>query len=298
MICTCVFYLLVCYFLCTCFPFIDRFLFILLDGHKWIDALVFFFSLAGIVSIFHIFTAFGMSMSQSKSNIHTHDLDFPTAVVTLAQNLLILTRSTAPMSGSDSESLFVIAGSPDGDESPPPEQCDQVEVELTLRGLNLQPQWFGPVKLGQKDVEVRKYALGSNGTDSFMFLIRTKGKDQRNVTAVTGVLEFAHCRRYNNLAEFQSDSDRHCIYEGSDFYWNGVGNLFAWVIRSYIPFAKEIILSEHPELPARSIIGWQKPVTLKPKFTLYYHELLKDAQERQSLERFAVPCTSKRRRTQ
>eukprot|EP00435_Cladocopium_sp_Y103_P065672 s735_g27.t1 len=150
-----------------------------------------------------------------------------------------------------------------------PLSTDLVSVDLRCAGLNVRPEFADKLVDGLKDVECRKYPLGSRGTEACTFVIRTQGRQKGASSAVIGLVEFAHSRRYLSLAEFNADRHRHCISPGSEFDWTGpeASQMFAWEVRSHVRFATPIPLDGSIQLPARNMIGWCRPVELRAQVT-------------------------------
>ena len=147
--------------------------------------------------------------------------------------------------------------------------ADMVSVHLRCAGLNVRPEFADKLVDGLKDVECRKYPLGSRGTEACTFVIRTKGHQKSGCPAVIGFVQFGQSRRYLSLAEFNADRHRHCITPDSDFDWGGpaASQLYAWEVRSHVRFATPIPLDGSAQLPARNIIGWCRPVELWAQVT-------------------------------
>ena len=62
--------------------------------------------------------------------------------------------------------------------------CDPyVSVEIALRGLNVKPYFADLLVSGVKDIECRKYILGTHGTARTTFVIRSKGADKGAVSS-------------------------------------------------------------------------------------------------------------------
>ena len=148
--------------------------------------------------------------------------------------------------------------------------ADIVSVNLRCTGLNVRPEFADKLVDGVKDIECRKYPLGSHGTEACAFVIRTKGRQKHTCPAVIGLVEFVpRSRRYLHQAEFAADRHRHCIPKGSESDWLGPepSPMYAWWVRSFFRFAEPIPLDGSRQLPARNMIGWCRPVDLEVSMT-------------------------------
>lgn len=140
---------------------------------------------------------------------------------------------------------------------------DIVTVDMSWQGLNVRPEYCESLLDRTKDIEVRKYALGTHGTSNIMYLIKTKGNQKAATPSIVGIVEFASGhRQYTSADEFEADRHRHLIPARSEFDIrpDSPTRLYAWWVRSVIRFHQPISLAG---LPARSMIGWSKPVRVQ-----------------------------------
>ena len=137
-----------------------------------------------------------------------------------------------------------------------------VTVEIALRGLNVKPYFADLLVSGVKNIECRKYILGTHGTGNTTFVIRTKGADKSAVPAVIGMVRFQGCYEYASKQQYETDRGRHCIDSGSEFEWSGDSPLYAWHVHRCFVF-KDPIPVDKVGMPRRNMIGWSKPVNLK-----------------------------------
>lgn len=140
--------------------------------------------------------------------------------------------------------------------------CDPyVSVEIALRGLNVKPYFADLLVSGVKDIECRKYILGTHGTARTTFVIRSKGADKGAVPAVLGMVKFHGCSEYTSRQQYEGDRCRHQIDPASAFEWTGDTPLYAWHVDKCYAFKDPIPVEAG--MPFRNMIGWVKPVTLK-----------------------------------
>ena len=109
-------------------------------------------------------------------------------------------------------------------------------VHLRGAGLNARPEFADKLVDGVKDIECRKYPLGTRGTEACAFVIRTKGRQKHSCPAVIGLVEFVpRSRHYLHQAEFAADRHRRCVPKGSEFDWLGpeASPMYAWWVKSF-----------------------------------------------------------------
>ena len=122
---------------------------------------------------------------------------------------------------------------------------------LQYRGLNIQWPFSRLILEGLKTDEIRRYPLGHHNpkvrAGERVWLIETVGTYQAPGNAIVdsvtvgcrpgaarivGIVSFSGSDRYAERKAFRDDAKRHCIKEGGDKDWDGVGDMYAWHIES------------------------------------------------------------------
>ena len=139
-----------------------------------------------------------------------------------------------------------------------------VAVEMSFLGLNVRPVYANALMNKTKKIEIRKYPPGRFGTSSHTFIIQTQTQSgARTVRSqVLGLAIFHESAKiYLNRDQFEEDQLLHLIRPESEFGWKGQ-KLYGWRVKTIIPFFEPLPITS--SLPKRTIVGWQKPVTLTP----------------------------------
>ena len=144
------------------------------------------------------------------------------------------------------------------------EIAHSVPIVMTFKGLNVKEHYARKLMEGSKTIEVRKYALGTRGTSTVMFIVATKQKDPEKTGAqVIGLTIFESFKEYtNDPVAFRNDFYRHLVPEGDgDFGFQAGRPLFGWIVKRSIPFTVPIPAKD---LRKRTMIGWPQVIQLTP----------------------------------
>ena len=109
------------------------------------------------------------------------------------------------------------------------------EVELRLRGINIQEQWAEKIYAGEKTIETRKWKAKKYVDGQLMWLIETPDKPRqggkRTRAEITGVIRFGNATEYSSYQEWENDFTRHCVPSRGKWNWDPQeSKMFAWEI--------------------------------------------------------------------
>jgi hypothetical protein len=109
-----------------------------------------------------------------------------------------------------------------------------------VSGLNVQEPWASLLINGEKSVETRSYALPKKYEGVELALIATPGKKRKFQSKIIGVITFSHSFQYLNIKDWIDDSNRHCIFPGSPYYWDANKQKYGWVVSNIEKFNSPI----------------------------------------------------------
>lgn len=154
------------------------------------------------------------------------------------------------------------------------EIAHSVPTVMTFKGLNVKEHYARKLMEGSKTIEVRKYALGTRGTSTVMFIVATKQEDpQKTGAQVIGLTIFESFKEYTDEVAFRNDFHRHLVPEGDDFGFRPGCPLFGWIVKRSIPFTVPIAAKD---LRKRTVIGWPKAIQLTPLLLPFWADEYED----------------------
>jgi hypothetical protein len=107
-------------------------------------------------------------------------------------------------------------------------------------GLNIQEPWATLLINGEKSVETRSYPLPNKYEGVELALIATPGKKRKFKAQIIGLVTFSHSFQYQNIKDWTDDSNRHCIFPGSIYYWDVNKQKYGWVVSNIEKFNKPL----------------------------------------------------------